>query len=96
MQSLRDNLKAEIAFARVNLGMSREEFMRQTPEEWEEAVKAWQAKEERENRRFARICMVLAWSAGNTEATEMDFVPQLPGTGQQTPEEIEAILDSYG
>lgn len=30
----RSELRKDIAFARVRLGMSREEFMRQTPAEW--------------------------------------------------------------
>lgn len=95
MPSLREQLRSEIAFARANLGMSREEFMRQTPLEWNDAFEAWRAREGREDRRIARVCMVLAWCHGDAAATEEQFVPRLATDeeDEQTPEEMMAALD---
>lgn len=96
MPSLREQLREEIAFARANLAMPREEFMRQTPAEWCLAYEAWRQRERRENLRFARVCMVLAWCHGDKDATEEDFVPRLRSESdevEQTPEEMMAVLD---
>lgn len=75
MPSLLQQLEPAIDFAFVEFGLSEEEFLRQTPREWQRRMRAWQQKEDRANRRTARICTVLAWCHGNSEATEDDFMP---------------------
>jgi hypothetical protein len=96
MPPLREQLLPELAFARARLGMSREEFMRQTPAEWE-AVRAEYLRAVNEQRtvddwRTARLCAVMAWTAGATDCDPATFMPKLEDDHDQTPEEMDAIV----
>lgn len=86
--TVRDYVAKGAAFARVELGMRREEYLAHTPREWSEIEDAWRDHEHREDRRTARLCMVLAWCHGNPEATEADFIPTLVDEDEPDPSEI--------
>ena len=83
--SPREHLQPYIAFAAVELGWDEKRFMSQTPLEWYAIMEAWMDRERRVDRRFARVCMVIANVYGNN-LTEDDFMPK-------TQEEIEQGQD---
>ena len=94
MKPIHQQVEAAIPFARVELNMSRGEVLRQTPREWSALVKAWEAKQDREDRRIARICTVLAWCHGNSYATENNFMPKPVDRTGQSREDMIAAWDS--
>ena len=73
-------------FARVNLGMSKGEFLSLTPVEWAEIANEWDAREERENRRTARVMMAMCGGS------EDDYMPRPPLTPEQ---QDELILNQF-
>ncbi len=93
MPSLRQQVESDAAFAFVEFGLSEEEFFRQTPRQWRRRFDAWKDKQAREDRRTARLCMVMAWCNGNTDATENDFIPKVDEE-EQTPDEMGALIAS--
>ena len=92
MQTLREQIQPDIDFAFVEFGLPEEQFLLQTPREWQRRIEAWQRREARTDRRVARLCMVMAWCAGDEQATEDTFMPQPIDDTPQTPEEMIAAL----
>lgn len=96
MQPLLQSLEPDIDFAFVEFGLSEEQFLRQTPREWQRRVHAWRQKQDREDRRTARVCMVLAWCHGDHDAIEDNFMPKPVREEEQSPEEMLAVLGAAG
>jgi len=92
----RKQLANDVAFARLEFGMSKNEFFSQTPTEWVALCEQWKSREKyrktRADRSVARICMVLSMCHGAQDATEEDFMPG--PRKEQTPEEMMAALDA--
>lgn len=75
----RDIVRRWQGFALVELGLSKAEFLKLTPAEWDSILHAWGRSQERHDRRTARVCMVLANSWRGTDdklLTEDDFLPK--------------------
>lgn len=91
--TLREKLEHNAAFAFVEFGLSEEEFLRQTPRQWALRLAAWERREERTDRRFARVCTVLSWCHGATDTTEDDFIPRARvEVEEQSIDEMAAVL----
>jgi len=91
METLRQILQSDVDLAFVELGLSEEEFLRQTPRQWQRRKNLLLEREKRADRRIARICAALAWVNGNSTVTEEDFIPR-PAEPEQTEEEMLAEL----
>jgi len=78
-----DSIEKSAAFARVNLGMTREEFDALTPSDFDLLVKEWQWKEYREDFRLALLRFTVAKASGMMRVDETpvefsDFEPPRP------------------
>jgi hypothetical protein len=71
----REELQPHIDFALVELGWTEDQFLRLTPERWQQILDAWLNRERRSDRRTARICATIANCFGNNTSEE-DFMPQ--------------------
>jgi len=73
--------------------MMPEDFMRKTPEEFKLICDGWKIREERADRRIARLCSIIANVNRNPKKrpqafSEEDFIPRPKQRKKQTNEEM--------
>lgn len=99
---LEDNIKKYAVWARVELGMSSNEFNRLTPAELPALIEQWRKREERLDVRMARLCWVVAVSAGTKQSNGSDIPPDffMPGYVKKKKvrkgDVIQQLMNSFG
>lgn len=76
MKNLRLQFEEVAAVAFVELGLSEDDFFRQTPRQWQRRVAALREKNKREDYRVARLCATFAMCQGAQDVTVEDFMPE--------------------
>lgn len=96
------DLQGQWPFCRIELGLSRAEFDRLTPREFVEMIDLWKQREERLDRRTARLCLAISLTIPRRDGaelpTEETFMPkpkeEIPQPVQLSDEELQRIFES--
>lgn len=92
-------LQDQWPFCRVELGLSRAEFDRLTPRTFMEMVELWKKREERLDRRTARICLAISLTIPRKEGTplpnEDTFMPRVATVPQRVELTDEEIYEKF-
>lgn len=72
-----DKIEDLLAFAVVELGLSPDEFYELTPSQYHKMLKFWRKKQQREDDRVGRLCLVIAslLSKSKKKLRMSDFTP---------------------
>lgn len=93
--SPREQLQPFIDLAFVEFGMREDEFLAQTPIQWDRRFEALLDREKRIDRRIARLCLVIAKSQGAEGVSENTFMPGYQEEiEEQTTDEIFSTLEA--
>ena len=83
------------AFALVEFGLRRAEFLALTPQEWKPIEAAWERRRDREDRRTARICLLIARAHGDDASTEEAFMPKPVDAEQETEPDPDDLMAAF-